>query len=143
LSSYSNSDVRQIIFDAYINPKYKTQMLLEEDLIAEHSNVCVDDLRLKLVWKDDVLTNAKYEAVGCGVFLASCDLAIDLFLNKSKTEISKLLDLYFKMINKKLDDKNIASLKKLEKLQVFENVKVHLNRLECASIIYRAFKKAL
>ena len=89
------------------------------------------------------MTDAKYEAVGCGVFLASCDLAIDLFLNKSKTEISKLLDLYFKMINKKLDDKNIASLKKLEKLQVFENVKVHLNRLECASIIYRAFKKVL
>ena len=46
-------------------------------------------------------------------------------------------------MDKKLDDKNIASLKKLEKLQVFENVKVHLNRLECASIIYRAFKKAL
>jgi aminotransferase protein U homolog (nitrogenfixation protein nifU) len=73
--------------------------------------------------------------------LASVDLAIDLFINKQKEEIIELLDIYFKMINtSQIADKDYE---KLGALAVFKNVKNNFNRLECASIIYRAFRKEI
>ncbi|WP_412031424.1 iron-sulfur cluster assembly scaffold protein [Metamycoplasma buccale] len=142
LTFYNNKEKQEIIFSAYNKPKYKTNnIVINDNTIFEHSNVCVDDLKLNLIWKDDILVNVEYEISGCAIFSASVDLMIDLIINKSKKSIKKIIDLYFFMINgKKLNDEEIILL---EKLMVFENVKVHYNRLECASIIHRALLKVL
>lgn len=61
--------------------------------------------------------------------------------DRTLNEIETILDLYLAMLNgKKLVEEE---QEKLGKLIIFENVKVHLNRLECASIIYRVIKKGL
>ncbi|MDC8920211.1 iron-sulfur cluster assembly scaffold protein [Metamycoplasma hyosynoviae] len=141
LTTYSNDEIRKIIFEAYINPKYKKSKIeLKDNTIFEHSNICVDDLKINLIWENDNLIEVEYEAVGCLIFLSSVDLFIEFVLNKSKSEIANILDQYFEMIN--LNDKS-KTYCEIKKLQVFRNVKVHFNRLECASIIYRAFKKGI
>ncbi|VEU79450.1 Aminotransferase U-like protein [Metamycoplasma cloacale] len=128
--------------DAYVNPKYKKESIeLTDSTIVEHSNVCVDDIKLNLFFDNDILVNAEYQAMGCAIFLSSCDLMIAEIMNKSKLEIIKLINNYFSLINGEnvsQDDKE-----KLNLLNVFENVKIHYNRLECASIIYRAIKRGL
>ncbi|ENY69308.1 Aminotransferase protein U (nitrogen fixation protein NifU) [Metamycoplasma auris 15026] len=139
MKSYSNQEKQRIIFDNYANPKYKLDNK-KNCGIFEHSSVCVDEIELHLTFKDDILIDANYYALGCAIFLSSIEIMIKQLLNKNKQEINVILDNYFKMINKtEFDAKNID----LGDLCVFENVKVHLNRLECASIIYRAFKKGL
>ncbi|PYF43705.1 iron-sulfur cluster assembly scaffold protein [Metamycoplasma alkalescens] len=136
---YNNQEKQKIIFDCYSTPKYKLNTKKNQG-ISEHSSVCVDEIELYLSFKNDLLVNAEYYAIGCAIFIASIELMIENLLNKTKKEINEILDQYFQMINEgNTQNKNFD----LGKLSVFENVKIHLNRLECASIIYRAFKKGI
>ncbi|MBN4089408.1 iron-sulfur cluster assembly scaffold protein [Mycoplasma enhydrae] len=138
MKSFSNIEKQKIIFNAYSNPQYNLKNK-KEGGIFEHSSICVDELTLYLTFQNNVLIKANYFAEGCAVFIASVELVIEQLLNKNKEDINKILDAYFEMINQKEYDSNV----KLNKLIVFENVKAHLNRLECASIVYRAFKKGI
>ncbi|PZV99939.1 iron-sulfur cluster assembly scaffold protein [Metamycoplasma auris] len=135
---YNNQEKQKIIFENYSNPKYKLDRK-ENSGISEHSSICVDEIELHLTFQNNILTDAKYYAIGCAIFLSSIEIMIKELINKSKNEINLILDNYFKLINKADHNKDIE----LGELCVFENVKVHLNRLECASIVYRAFKKGL
>ncbi|WP_274541128.1 iron-sulfur cluster assembly scaffold protein [[Mycoplasma] anseris] len=128
--------------DAYTKPQYKKDQIIQnKNTLSEHSTVCVDDIQMNLVFENNVLKNVEYKAKGCAIFLASVELFIKQALYKTKVEINSILDDYFEMINTNQIDEQKAS--NLDKLIVFKNVKVHLNRLECASIIYRIFKKAI
>ncbi|MGX9339532.1 iron-sulfur cluster assembly scaffold protein [Mycoplasma sp. 1781] len=139
LKSFSTQEKQQIIFNSYSEPKHSLS-IPRGNGIKEHSRVCVDDIELNLLFENDKLIDAKYYATGCAIFISSVELMIDQVLNKDKSEILCILEEYFKLINREEQiDINID----LGKLLVFENVKVHLNRLECASIVYRAFKKGL
>ncbi|AXE60881.1 iron-sulfur cluster assembly scaffold protein [[Mycoplasma] phocae] len=142
MSSYSNVEKQKIVFDAYLNPKRKKDGIkINSKTIIENSNICVDNLKINLVFKRDVLTSAEYEAIGCSIFLASIELMLEELMNKSKEEIRNIIDAYFEMINNSRLDQNKSSV--VNKLAVLENVKKHLNRLECASIIYRAILRSL
>ncbi|AZZ65467.1 iron-sulfur cluster assembly scaffold protein [Metamycoplasma phocicerebrale] len=138
MKSFNNIEKQQVIFNAYSSPKYSLKEKKEGGII-EHSSICVDEINLYLNFKNDNLIEAKYFATGCAVFISSIEIMIKNLLNKSKKEISIILNNYFNMINQNEYDKSIE----LNDLLVFENVKAHLNRLECASIIYRAFKKGI
>ncbi|PWC08873.1 iron-sulfur cluster assembly scaffold protein [Mycoplasmopsis arginini] len=139
LKSFNNQEKQAIIFNAYSNPQYKLTNKTNKG-ICEHSSVCVDDLELNLMFKKNILIEVNYFAEGCAIFISSIEIMIKELLNKDKKQINDILENYFKLINKEeLIDNNVE----LGQLTVFENVKIHLNRLECASIIYRAFKKGL
>ncbi|TPR54356.1 iron-sulfur cluster assembly scaffold protein [Metamycoplasma neophronis] len=140
--SYSNQDKQKIIFEAYTNPKFLNKDFKDnEHTIKEHSGVCVDDIKLNLYFDGEKLIKAEYIGDGCSIFKASVELILEKVLNKDKKEILEIIDTYFKMIN----GENISEAEEdlLEKLNVFKNVKIHLNRLECASIMCRAIKKGL
>ncbi|WP_330463275.1 iron-sulfur cluster assembly scaffold protein [Metamycoplasma gateae] len=138
MKSFSNVEKQQIIFNAYSNPKFKLDNKTGVG-INEHSQVCVDEIELNLKFENDLLVEAKYFANGCAIFISSIELVINELLNKSKEDIKQILENYFKLINKEEIEESVD----LGNLYVFENVKIHLNRLECASIVYRAFKKGL
>ncbi|WP_261368983.1 iron-sulfur cluster assembly scaffold protein [Mycoplasma struthionis] len=142
LAFYNNEQKQKIIFEAYQNPQYKKDKIIETNkTIKEHSLVCVDDIKINFEFENDYLKNVEYEATGCAIFLSSVEIMIKENINKTKKQIQNILETYFKMINSTELNENEADL--LNKLTVFQNVKVHLNRLECASIIYRSFKKGL
>ncbi|WP_373436105.1 iron-sulfur cluster assembly scaffold protein [Metamycoplasma equirhinis] len=139
---YNPNEIREIIFSAYLNPKFKIEELPHNNkTIFEHSNVCVDTIELNLEFNDNVLIDAKYKAEGCTIFIASIELMLDNILNKDRIEIKKIIDAYFAMINNNNLNDNDFDL--LNKLIVFKNVKNSFNRLECASIIYRAISKGI
>ncbi|WP_231852593.1 iron-sulfur cluster assembly scaffold protein [Metamycoplasma canadense] len=139
MKSFNNQEKQQIIFNAYSNPKYKLD--IKKNIgISEHSTVCVDEIELYLKFENDRLIDAKYYATGCAIFISSIEIMIEETLNKTKDQINLIIENYFKLINQK---ENLETCVNLGKLEVFENIKVHLNRLECASIIYRAYKKGL
>ncbi len=142
MTSYSNQEKQKIIFEAYSSNKYFNENLnITESSVSDHSAVCVDDIVINFSFENDILKSAEYKGVGCSIFKSSIVLMLDMFINKSKEEINSILDTYFNVINKSesTEEEEI----KLEKLVVFKNVKVHLNRLECASIMYRAVKKGI
>ena len=83
----------------------------------------------------------EYCAKGCSIFLSSVELMIQQILNKNKLEINEILNEYKTMIDTSTISQRGGEI--LGKLVVYQNVRVHLNRLECASIIFRLIKKAV
>lgn len=146
MNFYSNIEKQRIIFEAYENPKFKIKN--DEDFkktdktLFEHSNVCVDDIKLNFLFDEkNTLKKVEYCAKGCSIFLSSVELMIQQILNKNKLEINEILNEYKTMIDTSTISQRGGEI--LGKLVVYQNVRVHLNRLECTSIIFRLIKKAV
>ncbi|QJR43961.1 Fe-S cluster assembly sulfur transfer protein SufU [Mycoplasma miroungirhinis] len=139
MTTYSNLEKREIIYSHYEKPN---NFLKYQDAksILDHSNTgCADNLVLNVEIKNNILTNASFNGIGCSIFIAATDIMIDILKNKTIDEIKIIIQEYENMIlNSKVNNMEI-----LGDLVIFENVKIHLNRVECAIIISRSFKKAL
>lgn len=133
--SYKDEKIkRQLIMEHYSKPKNKVAKVEQWVNVEVHSQNCVDNLELAVLIEGPKITNAQFSGQGCAIFLASCDIFLEKIKNQS---IIKALDIarnYELLINKQSADEVL-----LEELNVFGNVKTHLNRLECASLIYKAF----
>ncbi|VEU59310.1 iron-sulfur cluster assembly scaffold protein [Mesomycoplasma neurolyticum] len=138
--TFSKDDKRQIIMDYYLNPRFKKENIDKTNSHYLHSNNCVDEIWINLKIEDNILKNAEFEAIGCAVFLSSTDIFLEIAKNKTIDEIKLIVENYDNLIHKKSENikKNI-----LEKLLVFEDVKTHLNRLECANMISKIVKIAI
>lgn len=139
MASYNDIKVRQqIIIDHYQNPRFKIKTIKEKHT-SIFSPVCVDELHLKLTWKNDHVAKAEFAGQGCAVFIASTDLMLAQIIHKNKMEINNLIKNYQNMI----EQKDKYDLQLLGELAVFENVNSHLNRLTCASMIVKGLLKEL
>lgn len=105
---------------------------------------CGDKLVLFADIEDNKIIDIKYEGDGCSIFQASCSLMSQLLIGKTIKEAQELLDLFMKLII--FDDENSLSheeLKKLGKLQVFENIKNYPARVKCAALFVRTLQNIL
>lgn len=139
MTLYNENKKRELIMEYYLNPKFKIITPNKNlESIYLHSSSCVDEITL---FYD--LKNNKYEyiAKGCAVFLSSVEIFIERIISLRLEEQQKIMNSYYKLLNKE----NISNEDYifLDKLTIFENVKKHLNRLECALMIYYAFQKIL
>lgn len=110
-----------------------------DNTIHLFSEKCVDELHLELKIENNIIVDAKYEGVGCAVFLSSVNIMLEKITNLSIDETKLLLENYIKMLKQKETYDEVL----LDKLIVFENVNSHLNRLHCAEMIYLALEKAI
>lgn len=139
MSLYKDQNLRrEIIMKRYAHPQYKVNKLGTAD-VELFSKTCVDELHLKLFWKDKKVSDAQFSGYGCAIFLSSVDVMLEAIIGKTKQEILKLIENY----NNMLEQKGEYDLEMLGKLGIFENVHTHLNRLQCAQMIYLALKKGL
>ncbi|WP_033160904.1 iron-sulfur cluster assembly scaffold protein [[Mycoplasma] collis] len=140
--NFSNDDKRKIIMDHYLNPRNKINNIDKQNSLYLHSNNCVDEiwLNLEINPNNKKVEKAEFEAIGCAVFLASSDIFLDLIKDKNIDEIKNIIINYENLIQKKNVEINKIIL---DKLLIFENVKTHLNRLECANMISKIITKKL
>ncbi|WP_158764069.1 iron-sulfur cluster assembly scaffold protein [Mycoplasma sp. NEAQ87857] len=131
---FNQNQAREIIMNHYINSNNK-QSLTNFDTVF--STTCSDKLEITFTNNNNVISDIKFNGHGCAVFIASCDLFIDLVQNKPLAEIKQLASNFIKFINQEpIKDDVIASL---GDLWVFYNVKTHLNRVNCASLCAKYF----
>lgn len=139
MDSYNSNQKREIIMDYYMNPKRKKAIEFDTksfETYYHHSLNCVDEITLiKLIPKNDYC----YKAVGCAVFLASTDIFLEEAAKTNFDDVDNLSLKFTKLIEQK--DLTNDELNSLGKLSIFSNVKKHLNRVECALIITKAFEK--
>ncbi|AAT27564.1 iron-sulfur cluster assembly scaffold protein [[Mycoplasma] mobile] len=137
--NFSNKEKTDIIMKHYSSPINKVEEIeTNSKSIYRHSASCVDEINLNLKIENDFLVDAKFQGVGCAVFLSSADIFLEEIKNKPLSKVNEIANAYFDLINKK-ESNNL----KIGKLAIFENVKIHLNRLECASLIYQAYNDFL
>ncbi|MBU4691322.1 Fe-S cluster assembly sulfur transfer protein SufU [Mycoplasma zalophi] len=139
MTTYSNLEKREIIYSHYEKPNNFSEYK-DAKSILDHSNTgCADNLVLNVEVENNILKNATFNGIGCSIFMAASDIMIDILKNKTINEIKLIINEYENMIfNSKINNPDI-----LGDLIIFENVRVHMNRVECATIISRSFKKAL
>lgn len=139
MTLYSENEKREIIMNYYLNPKFKiNNPNVELQSFYLHSSSCVDEITL---FYDLNKNKYEYIAQGCAVFLSSVDIFIEKIVSLNLKDKNRLIEAYYKLVNKN----NISNddYLFLDKLTVFENVKKHLNRLECALMIVELFKQIL
>ena len=131
LVSYSDDQKRQIIMDHYLNPRFKNDQLVidETKMVYQHSSACVDE-----IWLDYQNQKFSYQAKGCAIFISACDIFIERLMEIGLEQKQKLVKLFQNLVNQ---DRILTEEEKvlLGKLNIYENVKRHLNRVECALLI--------
>ena len=128
LVSYSDDQKRQIIMDHYLNPRFKNDQLVidETKMVYQHSSACVDE-----IWLDYQNQKFSYQAKGCAIFISACDIFIERLVEIGIEQKEQLVKLFQNLVNQ---DQILTEQEKvlLGKLNIYENVKRHLNRVECA-----------
>ncbi|MGY6171997.1 iron-sulfur cluster assembly scaffold protein [Candidatus Mycoplasma pogonae] len=136
--SNDNNQKRALIMKHYLSGINRVGQVEQWKNTNVYSQNCVDNLELAIKIENNKIIDAKFSGDGCAVFLASTDIFLENIKNKSLNQVEKILINYENLINQKPTD-----VINLNNLVIFNNVKTHLNRLECASIIIKATKKIL
>ncbi|MGL5591836.1 MAG: iron-sulfur cluster assembly scaffold protein [Metamycoplasmataceae bacterium] len=138
MDSYNNDQKREMVMDYYLNPRRrKPDDFPLENLKTyyHHSNNCVDEITLIQLKENDYV----FQGSGCAVFLASSEIFLEETAKNNFKNIKELSLAFEKLIN----HKDMSDLEKqiVGKLNIFSNVKKHLNRVECALMITKVFEK--
>lgn len=137
LKDFNNPNVRrEIIMSHYSSPRLKSK--LERNDLDAYSNHCVDELHIQWEFEGDRLKTAKWDGVGCAVFQSSSDIFLETAIGKTKEEIQDLAVQYENLINQNGKEYDAVLL---DELMVFKNVKVQLNRLNCANLVSQVILK--
>lgn len=119
----------------YSQPNNKR--VIEGETNDTFSNRCVDELHLTFQMDGDKIKDIAFQGQGCAVFLSSTDIVIELLKGKTLAEAKEIVTSYENMIAQQGEYDNEL----LGEANVFDNVKTHLNRLDCAQMIARGVRK--
>ncbi|UVD81943.1 iron-sulfur cluster assembly scaffold protein [Mycoplasma iguanae] len=137
MPSYSDEKTkRELIMSHYSNPIYKKEELPTWENIKIHSDYCVDNMEIAFHISNQKFTEVFFKGEGCAVFLAAVDLFIDEITGKNIEEAKTIAHDYEKVLKQEM-----SQSAKINQLNIFQNVKTHLNRLECALLVKKAFDK--
>ena len=100
------------------------------------NSLCGDEIQIKLIIKDNLITDFGYQGKSCIYCQASANILAKISLNKDKNKIRELCDdakSYFDGNLKNIEDKR-HSLRKLFN-------KENISRKECILLPFKALKK--
>ena len=131
--------MREIIMDHYEYPRNHS---LGEDsnYISKHmdSDSCIDDITVQADVEDGKIKDIRFDGVACTISTASTSIMTELVQGKSLDEAKQIIDNYFAMINEKDYDADL-----LEEAIAFKNVGKQANRINCATIGWKALKQII
>ncbi len=125
---------RQMIMDHYEYPRNHS-LLADGEYIEKHmdSESCIDDIKVQMIVKDNVIEDVRFDGIACTISTASTSIMSELLKGKSLDEAEIIVNEYNKMIFEDNYDEDI-----LESAIVFSNVSKQANRIKCATIGWEA-----
>lgn len=126
--------VRQMIMDHYQYPR-NHKLLSEGEYLEKHmdSESCIDDIKVQMVVKDNIIKDIRFDGIACTISTASTSIMTELLMDKTLEEAQLIINEYNKMVNERDYDADI-----LESAVVFSNVSKQANRIKCATIGWEA-----
>lgn len=126
--------IRQLIMDHYEYPR-NHQLLNDGEYLEKHmdSESCIDDIRVQMVVKDNIIKDVRFDGIACTISTASTSIMTELLIEKNLEQAQLIINEYNKMINEQAYDNEI-----LESAVVFSNVSKQANRIKCATIGWEA-----
>jgi nitrogen fixation NifU-like protein len=111
---------RENILEHYKNPDHYGNLEDYNAVCNAHNPSCGDEIEIKLKIVKGKIKNAKFQAKGCAISLASADILLDNIKEKPLNEI------------KKLNERDLFKLL---------NVEITPARINCALLALNALKK--
>ncbi|WP_027334498.1 iron-sulfur cluster assembly scaffold protein [Mycoplasma elephantis] len=128
---------QELIMKHYSTPLYSNEMLNEDKDFTIYSEHCVDKITFGYKNINDKVIFS-HKTIGCAICVASTDILIGMVNNKTVNEAIEIIDRYQKLISQEIHEDP-----KLRELNIFNNVKVHLNRFNCANLVTIGLLKLL
>ncbi len=131
--------MRQIIMDHYDYPRNK-ELIESNDYLSRHmaSDSCIDDITVQTKIKDGKIDDIRFDGVACTISTASTSIMSELLKGKSLSEAKEIMKNYFNMIDQKDYDEDV-----LEEAIAFQNVGKQANRINCATIGWKAMREMI
>lgn len=131
--------MREIIMDHYEYPRNHS-LVEDPNYISKHmdSDSCIDDITVQADVEDGKIKDIRFDGVACTISTASTSIMTELVQGKSLDEAKQIIDNYFAMINEKDYDADL-----LEEAIAFKNVGKQANRINCATIGWKALKQII
>lgn len=131
--------MREIIMDNYQYPHNK-KLTDDPDYRSRHmaSDSCIDDITVQAKFKDGKVEDVRFDGQACTISTASTSILTELVKGKTLEEAKDIIDNYYRMIDQKDFDED-----KLEEAIAFQTVGNQANRINCATIGWRAMKEMI
>jgi nitrogen fixation NifU-like protein len=102
--------------------------------------LCGDRVTVHLkIDDDDVIEDARFEARGCAISLASASMMTEMIKGKSETEARELFDRFQALVT----GETVEDESWLESLSALSGVKDFPTRIKCATLAWHAMAAAL
>lgn len=105
-----------------------------------YNPLCGDRVTLALRMADDTIEDAKFEAKGCAISVASASMMTDLVKGKTVEEARTLFERFHGLVTGKPVD---GGGEELERLAALSGVKDFPSRIKCATLPWHALTAAL
>lgn len=131
--------MREIIMDHYEYPR-NHELVSDETYQSVHmdSDSCIDDITVQADIADGIIKDVRFDGVACTISTASTSIMTELVSGKTIEEAKEILNNYFAMIEEKDYNDDI-----LEEAIAFKNVGKQANRINCATIGWKAMRQMI
>lgn len=128
--------MREIIMDHYEYPR-NHELVNDGKYKSKHmdSESCIDDITVQADIEDGVIKDVRFDGVACTISTASTSIMTELVKGKTIAEAKKIIDNYFAMIEENPYDSDM-----LQEAIAFKNVGKQANRINCATIGWKALR---
>lgn len=132
--------MRTIILNHYDQPYHKKTPVNKEEYLQIHLHAtgCIDDITLFLKVKENKVSEAFFDGIGCTISISSTSILLTMIEGMEINDVIHLVDEYQKMLNQQPFDEQL-----LEEAVVFQNTAKQPSRIKCALIGWEGALKLL
>lgn len=106
-----------------------------------HNPSCGDDITLEMTFDGEVISQMRYEGIGCAISQASASMMIDLLKGKTKSEALLLANTFMGMIKSEVGDEEAEE--QLGEAAILSNIKNMPARVKCAVLAWHTLEEAI
>lgn len=110
-----------------------------------HNPVCGDKLKIYVMVQDGIITDIKFEGVGCAISMASASLMTEAIRGVSLSTFQKVFTYFHDLVmnENEINDDEFNDNHKIKKLSVFSGVAEFPIRVKCATLAWHTLNAAL
>ena len=133
---------QEVILDHNRKPRNYGTLSDASHTAEGHNPLCGDKLDVRLLVKDGIVEDVKFEGAGCAISVASASLMTEALKGRTEAEANALFEKFHALITGEADV-SLDQLEELDKLAVFSGVRDYPLRVKCATLGWHTMHAAL
>lgn len=133
---------QEVILDHGRRPRNFGQLEGDCTRACGHNPLCGDQLTIYLSVKNDLVSDVRFDGVGCAIFTASSSLLTEVLRGKTVSEARRMIEYFIEMVTTPVG-KTPEIPSELGKLAVFSGIREFPMRVKCATLAWHTFLSAL